>query len=412
MWFREAGACEGPHCTNIVPAGMVFAHQTHWYCKDNCRRAAKNLRRRNDKHYVGICEYCQGPILVCNPALTAQRFCSVEHFRAADNDRIMGGTGPLGLILVEYTIGNQFYAQSSIQGAKTNLARAARFFHGELKLNSWEDVRPEHISKLINAEKKRGMKSTNIIGHLATFFGWLIAVKGIYILNPVIRKFHKQKSHQNAPRPFSDEQIAAAWQTVENTGDVALMLAFAIGEECGLRGGETSNVRLSDVDTEHQTIHVRLPTKNGVERTVPYHDKVARCLDLWRPLRNAKCGHDHLLHGERGAAWNIRSLDGRFSDVFLQISANAIKFCYHRLRHTWATRLYNAGMDLAVLQKLGGWLCLATLQVYVQVKPETISRQYEQAYEEMKKRSQEPAEEIISMDDFLGMDDDGDATNL
>lgn len=85
-------------------------------------------------------------------------------------------------------------------------------------------------------------------------------------------------------------------------------------------------------------------------------------------------------------------------------------FVYHRLRHTWATNLYDSGMDLAVLQKLGGWLCLATLQVYVQVRKEKIERQYQQAYERMKLRQQAPAEEIISMEQFLGMKDRDDAS--
>ena len=80
-------------------------------------------------------------------------------------------------------------------------------------------------------------------------------------------------------------------------------------------------------------------------------------------------------------------------------------FVYHRLRHTWASRLYNSGMDLTVLQKLGGWLCLATLQVYVQVRKEKIEQQYEQAYERMKLRQQAPTEEIISMEQFLKMED-------
>jgi hypothetical protein len=50
-------------------------------------------------------------------------------------------------------------------------------------------------------------------------------------------------------------------------------------------------------------------------------------------------------------------------------------------------------MDLAVLQKLGGWLCLGTLQVYVQVR-------------------KEPAEEIITMEQFLGMKDLDDASGM
>ncbi len=69
-------------------------------------------------------------------------------------------------------------------------------------------------------------------------------------------------------------------------------------------------------------------------------------------------------------------------------------------------------MDLAALQKLEGWLCLATLQVYVQIKKETIERQYQQAHEAMKQRHQEPADKIISMEQFLGMNVGDEATAM
>ncbi len=266
-------------------------------------------------------------------------------------------------------------------------------------------MRPTSIGEFISAEKKRGVKSTSHVGQLSTFFHWLIGVKNLPISNPVIREIHKQKSRKNDPRPLEAEDLALVWRTLVNSGNVALMLAVAIGEECGLRGGETCNIREEYVDAVRRTILVRLPTKNGVERTVPFHDKVAHYLALWKQLRNSECGHDYLLHGPRGAPLTNHALAERLNRLFTGVQMTGGGFVYHRLRHTWASRLYNSGMDLTVLQKLGGWLCLATLQVYVQVRKEKIEQQYEQAYERMKLRQQAPTEEIISMEQFLKMED-------
>lgn len=414
MWFREARACEGPECNEIVPAGWVYGHQTRWFHSDCCRRRAKNLHRQTYRQIViGTCEYCRGPITATSEQRRKNpRYCSTEHFRAAQFRQIIEATGPLGETLLEYTRLKPNYADSTAMSVKANLARAARFFHSVLGIERWEDVRPDSIGEFISAEKKRGVKSTNPIGQLSTYFRWLIGVKRIPIANPVIRGIHRQKSRQNEPRPLEAQDIALGWRILVDNGDVALMLAFAIGEECGLRGGETCNIRELDFDTVHRTILVRLPTKNGVERTVPYHDKVAHYLALWKKHRNSECGHDHLLHGPRNAPLTIQALDKRLSRIFAGVPMTRGEFVYHRLRHTWASNLYDSGMDLAVLQKLGGWLCLATLQIYVQVKKEKIERQYQQAYERMKLRQQAPAEEIITMEQFLGMKDIDAATGM
>lgn len=414
MWFREAGACEGPECNETVPAGWVYGHHIHWFHSDLCRQRAKNLYRRTYKQIVvGTCEYCAGPITASSQSCrTNPRYCSTEHYHSAQFKQMMEATGPLGDTLLEYIRLAPNYADSTVAGVKTNLARAARFFRLTLGIQKWEDVRPASINEFIAAEKKRGIKSTNSIGQLSTYFRWLIAVKLIPMQNPVIRGFHKQKSRRNDPRPLEVEDIALGWELLADSGDVALMLAFAIGEECGLRGGETCNIRVQDVDTVRRTILVRLPTKNGVERTVPYHDKVAHYLTVWATQRNSECGHDHLLHGPRNAPFTIHALDERLRRIFTGVPMTSGWFVYHRLRHTWASNLYNSGMDLAVLQKLGGWLCLATLQVYVQVKKEKIEREYQQAYERMKLRQQASSEETISMEEFLRMKRRDDATGM
>lgn len=60
-------------------------------------------------------------------------------------------------------------------------------------------------------------------------------------------------------------------------------------------------------------------------------------------------------------------LRDRFHDVLGTESEPAASFEFHRLRHTWATRMINNHMSLPVLQKLGGWKSLKSLQIYAKV---------------------------------------------
>jgi hypothetical protein len=46
--YFEATPCEGPGCTNIVPAGMYPARRTRHFCSDECRSRWHN--RKNQPH--------------------------------------------------------------------------------------------------------------------------------------------------------------------------------------------------------------------------------------------------------------------------------------------------------------------------------------------------------------------------
>jgi integrase/recombinase XerD len=184
-----------------------------------------------------------------------------------------------------------------------------------------------------------------------------------------------------------------------------LLVAFAIGNESGLRVGEVANIRLEDIDLDHQKIFVRLPTKNMKTRTVPFRDKVAKFVALWQAQRNPKCPHDHLIHGDRMGIYDTSDLSGRFRRFFSSHPEAARIFKFHRCRHTWATGLLNNGMNLAVLQKLGGWTNLNSLQRYIQILPETIRREYESACKKLAENPQPEPEESMSLIEFAALEE-------
>lgn len=401
--IRPDGVCDGPGCRDTVPGGEIALHAKHYFCSALCSGrywAAHNNTLR------GNCAYCGSEVRGRRrkkgrrgrPA--KNMYCSGEHMRLWKMQRSFGQDNPFRPVVEEYINNNTYYRKSTIAGARASLAHFFKYAYQEEGLTTLDQIRPGVVSRFIVHERKRGLTGASFIGHISTFFSWLQQEERVDMGNPVLPRFHSQRGAPAEARPYQDKDLEFIWNFVEASDDFSLKLAFSIGKECGLRIGEVANLRLSDVDREKQEIFVRLPTKNMRTRTVPFHDQVAKYLDEWLRLRNPDCTHDHLLHSTQLAAYNTGTIGARFKNLLGDRPSPASNFQFHRLRHTWATRLMNGGMELAVLKVLGGWESWNSMQKYIKVLDSTVKRQYEESYHRMQEKQIDDEEEMSSLFDF------------
>lgn len=395
--YFDAAPCEGPGCTNIIPAGYYAPQRSRSFCSTACAN-----RDFSTRYLIGTCLHCGGSIRGRKDQEGVKKFCSNEHKLAYETERVLGPTDSFRPLIEEYLSAGapNMYRQGTLPTVRVSLAKFFRYVVRAEKLSQLESIGPAVVTKFIAHERERGLTSRNFVGHLSTFFGWLIAEQRFNRPNPVVPRIHNQRGAPTSARPYSDRDLAAVWEAVENTGNLQLMLAFAIGEECGLRIGEVGNLRLGDFDSAAQTLFVRLPTKNMRTRTVPYHDKVKKYLKLWLADRDPDCSTDHVFHNHALHCHKGSHFNAWFRNALKRYPEPASAFKFHRLRHTWATRLMNNGMELAVLKELGGWESWNSMQKYIRVLPSTIRTQYESAYRNLQERATSDQEETISLVDF------------
>jgi len=341
----------------------------------------------------------------CKNEVGKKKFCCDEHWHTHETEEILAPTGVFRSFVEEYMSGAapNNYAVSTLHSVRVSLAGFFRFVAQVERITDLDLIRPRVITRFIAAERERGLTSRNYLSHLSTFFGWLISEERYDRANPVVARIHHQRGALAEARPYNNADLLTIWECVERTGKIELMLAFAIGEECGLRVGEVANVRLGDIDHAAQTIFVRLPTKNKRTRTVPFHGKVKKYLALWLAKRNPDCAHDHLLHNNVLTRFSQSTLDGWYKKHLRDVPDPAGSFKFHRLRHTWATNLMNNGMELAVLKELGGWQTWNSMQRYIKVLAGTVMSQYEAAYASLQANSESEEEETLSLLDFAMM---------
>jgi site-specific recombinase XerD len=149
---------------------------------------------------------------------------------------------------------------------------------------------------------------------------------------------------------------------------------------CGLRISELCGLKAEDVSWEEQLLRVR--GKGKKERLVPIGGPALRaiesyCLKLgFVPATNEPV---FLGHAKKRTAMSPRNLQLRLKGYLIQAGLDPA-LTPHKLRHSYATHLLDAGADLRSVQELMGHAHLVTTQVYTHVSTERLKRAYNKAH--------------------------------
>jgi integrase/recombinase XerD len=139
---------------------------------------------------------------------------------------------------------------------------------------------------------------------------------------------------------------------------------------CGLRIAELTHLRITDIDSSRMVVHIR-SGKGGKDRLVPLSRLLLQRLrDYWRTHRPS----DWLFAGQKaGAPISIGQVQ-RLCRLTLLAAGIRKQASMHTLRHSYATHLLEAGVDLLTLQKLLGHKQASTTLLYVHLGQEHLLR--------------------------------------
>lgn len=129
----------------------------------------------------------------------------------------------------------------------------------------------------------------------------------------------------------------------------------------GLRGQEVINLKISDIDFERMTIHIR-QSKYKKDRIVPLSPTMAIGLKKYLQAENP---HVWLFNGKqpeskysvRGLSWVMRE-NLKKTSITKQVNL-------HSLRHTYATHLLEEGVNIVTLKELLGHAEITTTMIYL-----------------------------------------------
>jgi len=143
------------------------------------------------------------------------------------------------------------------------------------------------------------------------------------------------------------------------------IITFAVNT--GLRQAEILNLEWPQVDLFRKTLILQVQ-KNGSKDTLPLNDGAMEILKARAKVRHIRSSN--VFYNGNGNRINARDLLRAFYSAIKK--AKIAKLRFHDLRHTWTTRLIQAGADLHTVQKLGGWKTISMVMRYAHHHPESL----------------------------------------
>ncbi len=228
---------------------------------------------------------------------------------------------------------------------------------------------------------------------LRTFFKFLVR-QGLASVSP-IRNLSVPKTGRRLPKfltpqqmkdlleaplkllPPPEEKPASPAAVVLCRRDVAILETIY---SCGLRISELCGLLAEDLDFAEHLVRVR--GKGKKERLVPIGEPALKAIrNYWDLLPQPPSGHSPVFFTSSKTPGPVypRDLQLRLKK-YLAMAGLDPNLTPHKIRHSYATHLLDAGADLRSVQELLGHAHLVTTQVYTHLTTERLKRVYDQAH--------------------------------
>ena len=199
---------------------------------------------------------------------------------------------------------------------------------------------------------------------LRVMFGRLVR-QGALQISPFASVDIRVRIPTRLPRCLGVAEVSALLRAAEHasrTTHLAAVLLLATG----VRVSELASIRIEDIDIEQRS--VRIFGKGSRERQVflPDEATVALVRDYIAEEHRSRKPSDGLLINSHGHSARSACLRGRIKALARRAGLTRV-VTPHMLRHTAATALMEAGVDLRFVQRLLGHQTIVTTQLYTHV---------------------------------------------
>ena len=266
-----------------------------------------------------------------------------------------------------------------------NYRHALVSFRTAVPQQAWNELRADHFRRYLFEKMKVGLAKPTIRLHFAglrTFYKFLVERHGLQD-NP-LKQVQLPKLDRGLPVVLTAKQIdslLAAPLSMEKSDrapkwmplrDAAILELFY---SSGLRLAELASLTTQNVDFITET--VRVLGKGRKERIVPVGTPALEAIQKYRHAAGVNAGPLFINKSRRRlstrSVWLTLKRYLAHAEIPRTISP-------HKLRHSFATHMLDAGADLRSVQTLLGHASPSTTQIYTHVTTERLKKAYDEAH--------------------------------
>ena len=266
-----------------------------------------------------------------------------------------------------------------------NYRHALETFRESVPSPAWRELKPDHFRRYLFEQMKAGLAKPTVRLHFAalrTFFRFL-SERHALPDNP-LKQVQLPKLDRKLPVVLNPKQIdalLAAPLTMEKSDkapawmpqrDAAILELFY---SSGLRLAELAGLDVRSIDPYSES--VRVLGKGRKERVVPVGAIALEAIQKYRHVAGVNTGPLFINKSRRRLSSRSVWLTMKRYLAHAGIPSNLSP---HKLRHSFATHLLDAGADLRSVQALLGHASLSTTQIYTHVTVERLKKAYNDAH--------------------------------
>lgn len=272
--------------------------------------------------------------------------------------------------------------EQNIQRFWSGHLRVWRFLCEQRGVQELADVRRRHLYDYAEHRLEAGSSVTTINADLRSFQAFMLFLQEQeYPVPQALLRIHNLKPPERLPQYLTDEQVKALRDDFESQvakpqfphqkRDALLTrAAFYLLWQSGLRKGEVEELRLEDLDLNGRRLSVR-NGKGMKDRTVYLTDTTAQALSAYLAMRGTGPTDHVFLYRNQPLSKDL--IHGRLKAAGERAG---VKVHAHRLRHTAATQLLNAGCPVTSIQKFLGHKKLNSTMIYARAHDKTVEADY------------------------------------
>ena len=198
----------------------------------------------------------------------------------------------------------------------------------------YKDLKPKDFIEIMDSHNLKNGTKNNILKVFKTLdrcaFKFEIVDKKVTDVIPYYKKDTPAKK-----KPFTEEEIKTLWDHKEEEDiDLILILLYT-----GLRSGELAEIKLENIHNDY--IIAGFKTEAGTDRYIPIHPRIKELIKK----RVSLAKKDTLLN------YSAKQFRIRFKKALTKLN---ITHTPHECRHTFITRLDNAGANRVCIQQIVG----------------------------------------------------------